>query len=101
MKNAHDIIIKPVLTEQSYDQIPLKKYTFIVDPKANKTEIKKAIEEVFGVKVEKVNTLNQQGKLVRSGRYGRLYGRKAAVKKAYVTLTKGSKAIDFFEGMAQ
>ena len=98
MKNAHDIIIKPVLTEQSYDQISMKKYTFLVDPKATKTPIKAAVEEVFGVKVEKINTLNQQGKLKRQGRFE---GRRAATKKAYVTLTKGSKAIDFFEGMAQ
>ncbi len=98
MKNAHDIILKPVLTEQSYDQIPLKKYAFLVDPRANKTEIKNAIEEIFGVKVEKVNTLNRQGKLKRQGKY---VGRTAKVKKAYVSLTKESKAIDFFEGMAQ
>ena len=98
MKDPHDIIIKPVLTEQSYEQIPLKKYTFIVDPRANKTQIKNAIEEVFGVQVEKVNTLNQQGKLKRQGRF---VGRRAKTKKAYITLTKGSKAIDFFEGMAQ
>jgi large subunit ribosomal protein L23 len=98
MKNPHDIIIKPVLTEQSYDQIPLKKYTFLVDPKANKTQIKNAIEEVFGVKVEKVNTLNRQGKLKRQGAN---IGRRSKIKKAYITLTKESKAIDFFEGMAQ
>lgn len=98
MKNAHDIIIKPVLTEQSYEQISQKKYTFLVDPRATKTQIKAAVEEVFGVKVEKVNTLNQLGKLKRQGRYE---GRRASTKKAYVTLTKASKAIDFFEGMAQ
>jgi len=98
MKNASDIIIKPVLTEQSYDQIPQKKYTFLVDPRANKTQIKNAVEEVFGVKVEKINTLNQQGKLKRQGQY---IGRRAKTKKAYITLTKDSKAIDFFEGMAQ
>ncbi len=98
MKDAHDIIIKPVLTEQSYEQISHKKYTFLVDPRATKTQIKNAVEEVFNVKVEKINTLNQQGKLKRQGRFE---GRRAATKKAYVTLTKGSKAIDFFEGMAQ
>ncbi len=98
MRNAHDIIIKPVLTEQSYEQIASKKYTFLVDTKATKPQIKKAVEEVFGVKVEKVNTLNQVGKLKRQGKYE---GRTAATKKAYVSLTKGSKAIDFFEGMAQ
>jgi len=98
MKNPHDIIIKPVLTEQSYDQISLKKYTFLVDPRANKTQIKEAVEEVFGVQVDKVNTLNQQGKLKRQGRY---VGRRAKTKKAYITLKASSKAIDFFEGMAQ
>jgi large subunit ribosomal protein L23 len=98
MKNLHDIILKPVLTEQSYEQIPLKKYAFLVDPRADKTQIKNAIEEIFGVKVEKVNTLNRQGKLKRQGRY---VGRTSKIKKAYVTLTKDSKTIDFFEGMAQ
>lgn len=98
MKNPHDIIIKPVLTEQSYEQISLKKYTFLVDPRANKTQIKNAVEQVFGVEVEKINTLNQLGKLKKQGRY---IGRRAKTKKAYVTLTKASKAIDFFEGMAQ
>ena len=98
MKDPHDIIIKPVLTEQSYDQISLKKYTFLVDPRATKSQIKNAIEEVFGVKVEKINTLNQLGKVKKQGRY---VGRRASTKKAYVTLTKASKAIDFFEGMAQ
>lgn len=98
MRNAHDIIIKPVLTEQSYQQISQKKYTFLVDTKATKPQIKKAVEEVFGVKVERVNTLNQLGKLKRQGKFE---GRTASTKKAYVSLTKGSKAIDFFEGMAQ
>jgi large subunit ribosomal protein L23 len=98
MKNAHDIILKPVLTEQSYEQIPLKKYTFLVDPRANKTQIRNAIEEIFGVKVEKINTLNRQGKLKRQGKF---VGRTSKIKKAYITLTKESKAIDFFEGMAQ
>ena len=96
--NAHDIILKPVLTEQSYDQIQFKKYAFLVDPRANKTQIKNAIEEIFGVKVEKINTLNRQGKLKRQGKF---VGRTAKIKKAYVSLTKESKAIDFFEGMAQ
>ncbi len=98
MKSAHDIIIKPVLTEQSYDQISQKKYTFLVDPKATKSQIKSAVEEVFGVKVEKVNTLNHQGKVKRQGKFE---GRTAATKKAYVSLTKGSKSIEFFESMAQ
>ena len=64
---SRDIIIKPVLTEKSYDNIAMKKYTFIVDLRANKTEIKKAVEDVFDVKVKKVNTLRQIGKLERQG----------------------------------
>ena len=67
MKNPHDIILRPVLTEKSYDQIADRKYTFLVDVKANKTEIKKAVEEIFGVKVEAVTTLRQIGKLRRQG----------------------------------
>lgn len=98
MKNPHDIIIRPVLSEKSYDEIANRKYTFIVDQKANKTEIKQAIEAIFNVEVESVNTLRQQGKLKRI-RYK--YGRQPSFKKAYVTLTPESKAIEFFEGMAQ
>ncbi|NLB43353.1 MAG: 50S ribosomal protein L23 [Clostridiales bacterium] len=98
MKNPHDIIIKPVLSEKSYDEMPDKRYTFLVDPKANKTEIKKAVEAIFGVKVQSVNTLRQQGKLKRVGVHT---GRKPSFKKAYVKLTAESKEIEFFEGMAQ
>ena len=61
MKTAHDIIIRPVLTERSYDNMALKKYTFVVDKAANKYEIKKAVEDAFGVKVAQVNTLNRPG----------------------------------------
>ncbi|HZK33872.1 MAG TPA: 50S ribosomal protein L23 [Bacillota bacterium] len=98
MKSPYDIIIKPVLSEKSYDEMPDKKYTFIVDPKANKTEIKIAIEEIFKVKVESVNTLRQQGKMKRMGVH---MGRRPSFKKAYVKLTDDSKEIEFFEGMAQ
>lgn len=98
MKNPHDIIIKPVLSEKSYDEMPDKRYTFLVDPKANKTEIKNAVEAIFGVKVQSVNTLRQQGKLKRVGVHT---GRKPSFKKAYVKLTAESKEIEFFEGMAQ
>ncbi len=98
MKNPHDIIIKPVLSEKSYDEMPDKKYTFLVDPRANKTEIKNAVEAIFGVKVQSVNTLRQQGKLKRVGVHT---GRKPSFKKAYVKLTAESKEIEFFEGMAQ
>ena len=101
MKTPHDIIIKPVLTEKSYDHLADKVYTFIVDKKANKTEIKQAVEAVFaedGVKVEKVNTLRTIGKIKRQGRSE---GRTPEVKKAYVTLKKDSKPIKFFEGMGE
>ena len=95
---ARDIIIKPVLTEKSYDDIAMKKYTFIVDLRANKTEIAKAVEEVFGVKVKKVNTLRQIGKLKRQGYH---IGRRPETKKAFVTLTNDSKTIEFFDSLAQ
>ena len=83
---AEDIIIKPVLTEKGYDGIADKKYTFIVKKDANKTEIKLAIEEIFGVKVESVNTQNRQGKTRRT-RDG--IGRRKNTKRAIVTLREG------------
>ena len=92
-----DIIIKPILTEKSYDIMADKRYVFQVAPKATKTQIKTAVEEIFGVKVEKVNTVVTQGKLKRMGKYE---GRTSTVKKAYVVLKKDSKAIEFFENMA-
>ena len=101
MKNPHDIIKRPVLTEKAYEGIADKRYIFEVDIHANKTEIKRAIETVFaedGVKVEKVNTLRTIGKIKRQGR---TQGRTPEVKKAYVTLKKDSKPIKFFEGMAE
>ena len=97
MKSAYDIIIKPVLTEKSYDAMADKKYTFQVAIGANKTEIKQAVEEIFdGVKVESVNTMRTQGKMKRQGR---TQGRTPEVKKAIVTLKKDSKGIEFFEGL--
>ena len=98
MKDIHDIILGPVLTEKSYDQIPMKKYTFKVAPSANKTEIKSAVEEIFGVQVESVNTSNRDGKVNRQG-YTRV--RTAKVKKSVVTLKESSKPIEFFESMVQ
>ena len=98
MKTAYDIIIRPVLTEKSYATIADKKYVFEVAIGANKTEIKAAVEEIFGVKVESVNTLRVEGKMKRQGR---TQGRTPEIKKAYVTLKKDSKPIEFFEGMAQ
>ena len=86
MKTAYDIIIKPVITEQSMEATEDKKYVFQVAIDANKVEIKKAVEEIFGVKVEKVNTI-------------RMEGRRASWKKAMVKLTADSKTIEFFEGM--
>ena len=95
--NAYDIIRYPVITEQSMDGVADKKYVFKVAVDANKTEIKAAIEEIFGVKVAKVNTLRQQGKVKRTGRFPE--GPRAEYKKAVVTLTADSKTIEFFEGM--
>ena len=98
MKTVYDIIIRPVLTEKSYATIADKKYVFVVDKTANKTQIKEAVEKIFGVKVESVNTLRTDGKIKRQGR---TQGRTPEIKKAYVTLKKDSKPIEFFEGMAQ
>ncbi len=97
MTYAHDIIIRPIISEQSMAQIADRKYTFVVAKSANKIEIKKAVEEIFGVKVENVTTLNMAGKIKRMGRYE---GRRAAWKKAVVKLAEGSKTIEFFDGMA-
>ena len=97
MKTAYDIIRKPIITEQSMEAVEDKKYVFAVDPDANKIEIKKAVEEIFGVKVAKVNTINIQGKKKRTGSYPS--GRRASWKKAVVRLTEDSRTIEFFEGM--
>ena len=91
MKNPHDIILRPVLTEKSYDGMADKRYVFEV-------AINQAVEAAFGVKVESVNTLRTLGKIKRQGRYA---GRTPEIKKAYVTLKKDSKTIEFFDGMAQ
>ena len=97
MKNVYDIIRRPVITEQSMAGVADNKYVFIVDINANKTEIKEAVEAVFGVKVAKVNTVRMQGKVKRTGAYPA--GKRADYKKAVVTLTADSKTIEFFEGM--
>ena len=94
---AYDIIIRPVITERSMNSVADKKYVFEVAPTAGKIEIKKAIEEIFGVKVVKVNTMNVSGKAKRLGA-GRL-GRTRDWKKAIVQLTEDSKTIEIFEGM--
>ncbi len=93
---AQDIILRPIITENSMDGIADRKYTFEVAKDANKIEIAKAVEELFGVKVSKVNTVNVDGKLRR---YGRFEGYTASRKKAIVTLTEDSKSIEFFDGM--
>ena len=95
--NAYDIIRRPIITEQSMEAVADKKYVFQVAINANKTQIKAAVEEIFGVKVQKVNTVRMQGKVKRTGAYPA--GRRAAYKKAVVTLTADSKTIEFFEGM--
>lgn len=95
--NSYDIIIKPVLSEKSYSGISLKDYIFIVNAKATKTEIKKAVEEVFNVKVDRINVTNYDGKVKRMGR---TEGRRSSFKKAYVKLTADSKAIEFFESLS-
>ena len=96
MKFAQDIILKPVITEQSMDGIADKKYTFKVAVDATKPEIAHAVEELFGVKVAAVNTINMKSKTKRL-RYQ--VGHTASWKKAIVTLTADSKAIEFFEGL--
>ncbi len=96
MTNPHDIIIKPVVTEKSMADMTDKIYTFIVCKNANKTEIKKAVEAIFEVKVDRVNTLNYDGKVKRMGRHE---GRTASFKKAVVKLAADSKEIEFFQGM--
>lgn len=94
---AEDIILKPVLTEKGYDGIADKKYSFYVKKSANKTEIKLAIEKLFDVKVEKVNTVSCRGKLKRMGRNE---GYTPDRKKAIVTLKEDSKPIEFFNSLA-
>ena len=96
MKNF-DIIKKPILSEKTYAEIQNKKYAFVVDKKASKVEIKKAIEDIFGVKVKSVNTANVNGKFKRQGK---TQGYTSDYKKAYVTLTADSKAIEFFESLS-
>lgn len=96
MKSAYDIIKRPIVTENTTDMMEDNKYVFDVDVRSNKTEVKKAVEEIFDVKVEKVNIINVKKK---AKRYGRHSGFTARRKKAVVKLTKESKAIEFFEGV--
>ena len=96
MKFAHDVIRKPVITERSMSGLADNKYVFEVAPGAGKIEIKKAVEEIFGVKVAKVNTVKLPGKWKRMGVYT---GKTAAKNKAIVTLTDDSNKIEIFENM--
>lgn len=97
MKTAYDILIRPIITEQAMEQSDIKKYVFEVAKDANKIEIAKAVEEAFGVKVDKVNTLHVRGRQKRVG--SNPSGYTASWKKAVVKLKPKSKAIEFFEGM--
>ena len=94
MKSIYDIIRRPIITEKSMAAMANRKYTFIVDPDANKIEIKEAVEKIFGVKVQKVCTMNMRGKVKRVGVH---VGRRPDWKKAIVTLTPDSKAIELFQ----
>ena len=96
MKTPYDVILKPVISEQSMEDAQVKKYTFKVAVDANKTEVKNAVEEIFDVEVAKVNIMNVAGKQKRMGRY---VGMTAATKKAIVTLTEKSKEIEFFQSL--
>ena len=93
----YDVILAPVVTEKSMDGMATKRYTFLVHPEANKTQIKDAVEKMFpGTKVQKVNTLNMDGK---EKRRGRTIGRTAKTKKAYIQLTEDSKDIEIYSGL--
>lgn len=94
---SYDIIKRPILSEKCYNGIATKRYGFVVDIHADKTQIRAAVEQIFGVKVAKVNTVRIKGKLKRQGKS---QGYTARIKKAYVQLAKGSKPIEFFESLS-
>ena len=96
MKNAHDVIVRPIITEDSMSRLADKKYTFEVASDANKIEIKKAVEEIFKVEVDKVNTISMKSKNKRVGYH---FGKTSEWKKAIVTLKASSKPIEFFDSM--
>ena len=98
MKTAYDIVVRPIITEQSMEDLDIKKYAFEVDKTATKIEIKKAVEEIFGVEVESVHTINRDGKVRRQGNSS---GRTPSSKKAYVKLKENSKGIEFFDSISQ
>jgi len=93
MKDPHDVVLYPIISEKSYSAIDIRQYTFMVDPRCNKSEIKDAVEEIFDVKVRRVNTLRTKGK---PRRRGMTKGRTSTGKKAIVTLAEG-QSIEFFE----
>ena len=95
--DSRDVILKPVISEKSYGLLEKSKYTFVVAPDANKTEIKIAVQRIFGVQVVSVNTLNRPGKRKRT-RFG--YGKRKDTKRAIVTLSAESKPIEIFGGPA-
>lgn len=97
MTSAYDIVIRPIITEQSMEDLDIKKYAFEVAKDANKIEIKKAVEEIFGVTVIKVTTTTVKGKEKRTGAYPKGYTK--TWKKAVVKLSQDSKTIELFEGM--
>ena len=96
MKSVYDIIIRPIITEESMESVEMKKYVFVVAKDATKVDVRKAIEKIFGVKVMSVNTINVIGKEKRMGVH---VGKTASFKKAVVRLTADSKPIEIFEGM--
>jgi len=96
MTNAYDIIIKPVITERSMDDAQERKYTFKVHVDANKTQVKQALEEVFDIRIAKVNIMNVKGKKKRQGKN---VGFTSASKKAIVTLAEGSNELEFFQNL--
>ena len=96
MKTGYDVVLRPIITENSMDMAADKKYAFKVAKDSNKTEIRKALEEIFGVDVAKVNIVNVSGK---KKRLGRTFGTTSSYKKAVVTLTPDSKEIELFQDM--
>jgi len=95
MKEARDVILRPIITERTTEMMADNKYVFEVAPKSNKTEVKQAIESIFDVTVESVNTINVKGKPKRMGRY---VGKRKDWKKAIIKLSADSKPLEFFEG---
>ena len=96
VSDPRDLILRPVISEKTYGLLDDNKYTFVVDKRANKTQIKQAIESIFDVKVEKVNTLNRQGKVKRRGW---TVGKRPDVKRAIVTLAPGDEIEIFDAGL--